>query len=205
MSPRAAEEPSAQVSVPGTTCLPWGNDRGNWTADSVICVCVWFVCVQISLCVCACVCFCPLTPPCIPPILSLLVKNILRHKTTGKSWAEECLHQRPLTLWYSLSMLHVEKHNFLSECEVKEAKREKLHLKTPYCDVKGKILELNKPPNSDSKIFFLFFFKFICFPGSCARNPWTTRPALLQVWTAMPPLRAAASRRACGGRSSRSS
>lgn len=55
-------------------------------------------------------------------------------------------------------MLHVEKHNFLSECEVKEAKREKLHLKTPYCDVKGKILELNKPPNSDSKIFFLFFF-----------------------------------------------
>lgn len=77
---------------------------------------------------------------------------------TGKSWAEECLHQRPLTLWYSLSMLHVEKHNFLSECEVKEAKREKLHLKTPYCDVKGKILELNKPPNSDSKIFFLFFF-----------------------------------------------
>lgn len=158
MSPRAAEEPSAQVSVPGTTCLPWGNDRGNWTADSVICVCVWFVCVQISLCVCTCVCFCPLTPPCIPPILSLLVKNILRHKTTGKSWAEECLHQRPLTLWYSLSMLHVEKHNFLSECEVKEAKREKLHLKTPYCDVKGKILELNKPPNSDSKIFFLFFF-----------------------------------------------
>lgn len=158
MSPRAAEEPSAQVSVPGTTCLPWGNDRGNWTADSVICVCVWFVCVQISLCVCACVCFCPLTPPCIPPILSLLVKNILRHKTTGESWAEECLHQRPLTLWYSLSMLHVEKHNFLSECEVKEAKREKLHLKTPYCDVKGKILELNKPPNSDSKIFFFFLF-----------------------------------------------
>lgn len=60
-------------------------------------------------------------------------------------------------------MLHVEKHNFLSECEVKEAKREKLHLKTPYCDVKGKILELNKPPNSDSKIFFLFFFLIYLF------------------------------------------
>lgn len=144
----------------GNNMLAMGEWQGKLDSGQCdLCVCVWFVCVQISLCVCACVCFCPLTPPCIPPILSLLVKNILRHKTTGESWAEECLHQRPLTLWYSLSMLHVEKHNFLSECEVKEAKREKLHLKTPYCDVKGKILKLNKPPNSDSN-FFLNLFVF---------------------------------------------
>lgn len=55
VSPPAAEEPSARVSVPGTTCWPWGNDRGNWTADSVICVCTDFL-MSVCMCVFMCVC-----------------------------------------------------------------------------------------------------------------------------------------------------
>jgi len=50
--PPAAEEPSARVSVPGTTCWPWGNDRGNWMAGSVICV---YRCSCVCVCVCVCV------------------------------------------------------------------------------------------------------------------------------------------------------
>ena len=44
VSPPAAEEPSAQVSVPGTTCWPWGEWQGKLNGR------------QCDLCVCVCVC-----------------------------------------------------------------------------------------------------------------------------------------------------